>query len=230
MGCDIHMYAEVRNADGTWSKVGKVFDNPWYDPDRPTKAYEDGYVFNAPQTDQPYSNRHYTLFAILADVRNGYSFAGCITHEPIHPLFPYRGIPKDASFEYRQIVEDWDCDGHSHTYATLAELQQVNWDSIVINHVGFLSEKEYNRVITTNTNPEVWCANVSGVVKVTSEAYEANYRTALENIDKPVSVYVRWLWQEKLSVELEEFINETIPALAKLGDPEDVRIVFFFDN
>lgn len=30
-------------------------------------------------------DRNYTLFAILAGVRNGYGFAGCYRHEPLQP-------------------------------------------------------------------------------------------------------------------------------------------------
>ncbi len=232
MGCDIHMYAEVRNAEGIWEKVGEVFDNSYYDPERETKTFPDGYILNAPKTDHPYDDRHYLLFAILADVRNGYGFAGIVTHEPVKPLFANRGIPEDASNEYKQIASDWDCDGHSHTYAYLHELQKVDWDSITVDRVGILTEKEYNRVLKTGENPQDWSGDVWGgnTIKVSPAAYEANYRKALATLDTKQTVYIQWFWQEKLSDALDDFIGTTIPALAKLGKPEDVRIVFFFDN
>ena len=75
MGCDIHIFAEIKDSEG-WKKVGKVFENPYYDPDRPNKIDDDGYEWNAPLIDEPYSGRNYDLFGILANVRNGSGFAG----------------------------------------------------------------------------------------------------------------------------------------------------------
>jgi hypothetical protein len=40
-------------------------------------------------------NRHYFLFAWLADVRNGFGFAGIPTHDPIKPISERRGLPDD---------------------------------------------------------------------------------------------------------------------------------------
>lgn len=42
--------------------------------------------------------RHYQLFSVLADVRNGYGFAGVPTGEWVKPISSPRGIPQD--FEY----------------------------------------------------------------------------------------------------------------------------------
>lgn len=48
-------------------------------------------------------DRNYILFAILADVRNGYGFAGCETHEPIKPLrtSEQSRLPNDMLFSPR---------------------------------------------------------------------------------------------------------------------------------
>lgn len=55
--------------------------------------------------------RNYWLFNLLADVRYGPDW--------LKPLDSPRGVPDDASYAYRQLVEDWDGDGHSHSYFTL---------------------------------------------------------------------------------------------------------------
>jgi hypothetical protein len=223
------MYAEVRIGD-KWEKVGDVFINSWYRDEYPIDK------FNTPMTEHPYDNRNYMLFAVLADVRNGYGFAGVKTHEPVKPLFADRGVPANASTEYKQIVAEWDCDGHSHTYATVAELQAVDWSSIYVDCTGLLDVDEYERIRNTGENPESWCANASGyyVQHVTPEVYEREYRNVIldepTNADEMMSVYIRWSWKEKLSDALSEFIETSLPQLEMLGPPEDTRIVFFFDN
>lgn len=235
MGADIHMWAEVRQSDGSWAKVGPVFPNEYYDPKRPTTT-EDGYTWNAPTTDHPYDSRNYRLFAILGNVRNGYGFAGVITHKPVEPFFAERGVPQDASPEYKAEVESWDCDGHSHSYATLAELKAAPWDSVGLEQIGFLDTKEYERIRGTNEYPEQWCGNASGpfVQKITADVYEREYRNVIEDKatddDEMMSIYIYWRWMEPLTHAISEFVDETIPALEKLGEPENVRIVFFFDN
>lgn len=235
MGTDIHMFVEVRNAEGVWEKVGKIFDNPYYDPSRETKTWEDGYVTNAPKTDEPYEGSNYALFALLADVRNGYGFAGTPTFKPVIPLFPGRGVPSDASPEYRAMVEeDW---GHDYSYATLAELQAVNWNEVAtFERVGYLDTDEYERIRDTDLTPDTWCGDASGpfVQKITAEVYEREYRNVIKdkaaNREEMMSTYIYWRWQDSAEVSLGSFITETIPTLSKLGKPEDVRIVFFFDS
>ena len=67
-----------------------------------------------------YGERNYQMFALLADVRNG---------GLIDPISEPRGIPDDASAGYLYKVNQWDMDGHSHTYYTLQELLEVDWES-----------------------------------------------------------------------------------------------------
>ena len=87
MGCDIHMYAEIRK-ENKWEKVGRIFENPWYSEDREESEW------NTPLTDEPYDGRNYDLFAILADVRNGRGFAGCVTGDRFNPIAEPKGLPR----------------------------------------------------------------------------------------------------------------------------------------
>jgi len=50
--------------------------------------------------------RHYYLFSWLADVRNGYGFAGVLTYDPVIPLSKPRGYPPDFQVEddYHKIA------------------------------------------------------------------------------------------------------------------------------
>lgn len=151
MGCDIHMYAEVKK-NGEWRKVGKIFDNPFYDPEENLSS-----SFFARKTDHPYQRRNYLLFSILANVRN----AEFVYTE--YPLMP-KGLPKDVSEEVKKKSDEniWGNAEHSHSWLTLKELIDIKW-------------KQYQPVVN-------------------------------------------------------DFVKKTIPDLQKLGNPKDVRIVFWFDN
>lgn len=94
MGCDIHSFAEVKE-NGSW------------------KVVEDY---------RPFQDRNYQLFALLADVRNGSGFAGCDTGNHIEPISIPKGLPKDCSAKVQLNSDDWDIDGHSHSWLTLKEL------------------------------------------------------------------------------------------------------------
>lgn len=78
-----------------------------------------------PRNDQPYHGRNYTLFGVLAGVRD-YSY-DMITEG-------LRGLPDDVSKEILQLSDDWDIDGHSHNYIYLNEILESSYYS--------MSEKE----------------------------------------------------------------------------------------
>ena len=114
MGCDIHFFVEVKQADGSWKSVDE-----W--------EVEDGYTY-VPYEKAFYNGRNYDLFAILADVRNGRGFAGCKTGDGFNIIDEPRGLPNDVSSEVKSQAESWDGDGHSHSWFTLAELESFDWD------------------------------------------------------------------------------------------------------
>lgn len=156
MGCDIHLYVEVKK-NGKWKSADE-----W-------KKDEDGYVSTV---DPIYRGRNYDLFAVLANVRNGYGFAGRPTGEGFNPISHPKGTPKDVSDEVRSKIEDMDSDGHSHSWLTVKELLDFDWAQKTMAYGS-------------------------------SDTYAAH---------------------------CGKFFTESIPKLQSLGDPEDVRIVFFFDN
>lgn len=93
MGCDIHTFIEYRNPH----------TNEWIDC--------------TPEDEGLMGNRNYTLFAILADVRN--------YDREAKPITLPRDIPSDCSEPIRKEYKLWGVDGHSHSYFTLAELQSA---------------------------------------------------------------------------------------------------------
>lgn len=143
MGCDIHTRVEVRKRKpvtprteipfmgtsiilpaGTkasaWEMVGEVFKNRYYRPEDPTRIDEDGYKWNSEYIEQPYQDRSYFLFGILAQVR----------WKPVPSFGNPKGLPEDISEEGREFMNSYNGDGHSHSYLTLQELINFKWEDV----------------------------------------------------------------------------------------------------
>lgn len=141
MGCDIHIWAEVKKRYGNpdyrpgWEVVGHEFPYEYYRPGETSVVLVSGdepdWESNRSMTMEPYNGRNYVLFAILADVRNGFG---------IEPITAPRGIPEDASAFYKREVEKWGADGHSHSWLTLDELRRFDWGKDADSVGYFLTE------------------------------------------------------------------------------------------
>lgn len=235
MGCDIHMWAEVKLADkGEWRSVGRIFKNVYHDPDDPTIMIvgEDGreFEYNPAYTPQPYESRNYNLFAILANVRNGHGFAGCDTGDGFNPIAMPRGVPTDADEFYKKQAARWEGDGHSHSWFTLAELEAYDWDQKT-KHRGFVSMEEYKE-FKNNGKPQSWSGGISGgTIKIVENEFMDRLLDMAE--DNGFHYYTKVQWEESYRESVRGFLEITVPALRKLAKMkrvEDVRIVFFFDN
>lgn len=125
MGCDIHIFTEVRNkANGTWEFQSQKFTNRYYRENEENKLYhEDDEVYesNPMYVDEPYSGRNYVLFGVLADVRN--------YDEHVKTISYPKGVPKDASVGYKKEVKRMEGDGHSYSYYTLDEIFKYDFVS-----------------------------------------------------------------------------------------------------
>lgn len=120
MGCDIHMLTEKRRVRPRTVDTGKEIQ-PWVNVDH---FRHNSYRQEDPKdTDEKmleivpvYRERDYYLFTRLAGVRKELGETTPVFAEP-------RGIPKDISSVSRREVKRWGVDGHSHSYATYAELE-----------------------------------------------------------------------------------------------------------
>lgn len=261
MGCDIHGFAEVKR-NNKWEKVGDVFKYPYYDEKDEIDKY------NKPLTDSFYSGRNYDLFAILADVRNGYGFAGVKTGEGFNPISEPKGLPEDISNdvlmaeacvigdkedEYdletlkgwvkrgysKWIVENESCtnpDAHSASWLTVKELLDYNWNQVTM-HRGVITLEQYKKLKDVGGCPDNWSGGISGHNIVTIDEDEAD-EIILEEIEGLVrkkfigkEIYVNYHWTSTYADSAKYFIDETMPVLKGLDEnPENVRIVFWFDN
>ena len=184
MGTDIHIFAET------------FADEKWHLADVDLPEY-----------------RNYWAFAVLADVRNGYGFAGFDKGDPITPISQPRGLPDDLSQGLRAPPdpdeEDFSREGiwlgnHSFSWVTLGELLAYDLDAPMTLR-GMVPAESARRFRETGEAPRSYVAWTQ--------------QPGFERIE----------WQEPIRNQAS-LVVDLIDALASLGDPEKVRIVFGFDD
>lgn len=104
MGCDIHMYVEykINSKDNSTWRCGDYF-----------KVYDPLSEIPTMKRIELYGDRNYSLFAVLADVRN---------YDLVEYIAEPKGLPDDATEYVKQEYSNWGSDAHSCSYFTLQEL------------------------------------------------------------------------------------------------------------
>lgn len=178
-----------------------------------------------------YDNRNYALFAILADVRNGYGFAGIKTGEGYKSIDLPRGIPFDSC----NTVQDYFGQGwmHSESHVYLNELVNYNWNQTTTRY-GVVSEKEYKNWVVNKGRPERFCGSVGGsnIKNISLEEMDLLVGGYVER-EKDKQYYTQVSWEESYKESAGDFSEDCIPKLVALSDSEDfsdIRIVFGFDS
>lgn len=179
MGCDIHIFVERKKNDKWVHYNRKHFSSLW--------EKETGEKENS-----PFDWRSYGMFGFLAGVRYSYI-------KPIKE--PAYTIPDDASEYVKKQFEQWQGDGHSHSFLTVRDLIEFDYnqdlrepgDDFSINSRRVLFEKIHKK----NTDFDL----------------EGMDKTYYDFLGGPDAIFFT-------------HINE----LAELGGLDDVRIVFWFDN
>jgi hypothetical protein len=247
MGCDIHLYAE-KKVNGKWESADTLSKNKYYEED-PENEQE----FSLDYKDAYYSGRNYNLFGILADVRNGRGFAGVKTGEGFNPISEPKGTPEQVSDFVKAELDRWSDDGHSHSYLTVSELMAYDWtqtttiktvvDIATYAHWSLYGKKSgdypewscsYTSAETINESDYIKTVNTLTKNNFTENDY--NVRNAMQAHFKKnkeaglPSLHVASSFESPYYKVSGSFLAETLPRLWKLGKPEDVRIVFWFDN
>lgn len=163
MGCDIHVIAEVKK-NGKW-EVNKeeVFINPYY------KEGETDYDWQKTKFQaDPDGGRSYDWFAILADVRNGFGFAGVSTGDGFDVVAQPKGLPDDLSSEGLIYF----CDPVTHD----PKLENEEDD----NGVYYVGEDSANKWVN-----EYGCKfiNIDGQVYVTNPDYHSDSYITVDDFD-----------------------------------------------
>lgn len=238
MGCDIHIIAEVKPRKTFiqrllfWKKppsweVNKspIFPNPWY-----KEGAESGFQ-KGEYLPYPEDGRNYDWFSILADVRNGYGFAGVTTGQQFKVIAEPRGVPNDATQEWKETVERWDCDMHSKSYLTLEDFDSFDWNQVTMK-TGAITIEEYQKVRQDNATPDSWCGSVGGgnTVTISQEDADEHLVNHIPEL-KGKKIYVQYYWPVIYRDWFDYKIKNVIEPLRKLkAKNKDARIVFGFDN
>jgi hypothetical protein len=211
MGCDIHVYTEKRNDKDHWVNVDLWRLNEYYNPYDPEYAYSGSQLI----INSCYTGRDYTLFSALADVRSGSDDT---------PVFSQpRGLPDDVSDIVRFESDRYGVDGHSHSYATLAELEDwVNQQGT--QHItAWVSAADAELLRTQGQIPSAAFRSRPSAMAFSenSQWVQASWEesfNALDNFLHQVSAAARdvfWVWGDR------QLSDEQKQAF---------RVVFWFDN
>lgn len=219
MGCDIHFYVEER-VGGLWKSVD-TWKPDEHSPQRLRVDWDK----------QFYEDRNYALFSILANVRNGYGFAGVRTGDGFTTIAPPRGLPDDASQRVKDESDAYGGDGHSHSWLTAREILDFDWNQKTML-AGVVDANEFQQW-KAHGQPRSYCGSVSGPKIRYVEPAEMEAAIARAGAHKDPSL----LDGLRCQVEWSRYYYEvagTFPlavfrCLHKAA-PEDVRFVFWFDN
>lgn len=220
MGCDIHLYVEVRK-NGKWESADKWQMSKW-----------GGGYLNVEPEDQFYSESNYELFAVLAGVRNRYG---------ITPIADPRGLPVDINKQLADYASRFL--EHTPSWLTVRELMAHDWTQIVTisGHIELPKYVEW-KVRQFKDQPDSWCAGYAGASRYDIPLKDADaiveavkekrnwedMKLAWESLDCKAMVHASW--NRPLYRECADFLSECLPRLWRLGAPDDVRIVFWFDS
>lgn len=223
MGCDIHCYVEVADEKGKWYKTGGFISDA-YNPK--SKYFSTEEYKNA---DQILDERNYDEFAILANVRNGYGFAGVDTGDAIKPISMPKGLPEDISEQVLLEAKQWGSDGHSHSYLTAKEIADYPADLITKTHRGWVTVDVYKQ-FKNGGSPYPYCGGVGG----TNIIYAKNHQCEdIQEQNPEKTVYTQIEWKTTARESAPWLFDDGLSQLmsrSKNSFGTDVRIVFWFDN
>ncbi len=222
MGTDIHYQFQARAEDVA---VARGDQTPVKNPDKWVDICDnwDG-------------NRHYLLFAVLADVRNGFGFAGSYRHEPLRPIVEdQRGYPDDLDVDHDL---HWLGD-HSHHWLLGSEL--MAWTKLDRSLVfgGIISREEFDKW-DGKTPPVCYCGMITGPGVVVIEDIASAVRCHLSVNEHPNTTtavsaepikdwtHIRIYWRKSILEELDYFFSGVIKPL--MDEYGEIRMVMGFDS
>lgn len=196
MGCDIHTITEIKR-QGKWERV--------------------------PEVPAEFTERCYSVFAFLANVRNSWDIDG----------FKPKGLPEDISglkFDKYDDDDDYAIDFsaenenfHSHSYLSLQELLSKDTSDLTMTKCKILKEF-YNKFT------ELGGVMPDGMVVVEREQELCSIVEIIRESIEP-TVIVKWPNDNTKTHPVIEGIKN-LQSIADKYDvsPENIRIVFAFDN
>lgn len=205
MGTDIHPKLFHKNTDGSFKEIVNI---------------------------EPYERRDYTAFAILANVRNGFGFAGSYRHEPLPFIQEHRGLPEGLPrVSCKWHSEDgYEYGDHNRGYVTLQEIIDYDWDQDFCKG-GSVQEKVYLEWKKSGeVQPSTWCGGAFGPNRVTVD--EAEYNSDDFQREPGKEYYIQSTWVMPLRESVSYFLDwvSALQDTTCYFDPNDVYYVFGFDS
>lgn len=171
-------------------------------------------VFDSGKTTEPFGNRSYAVFGFLADVRN---YSHCT------PLAEPKGLPHDSEYlnqpsEYGKYERDMYGEAISEAErgtgkAELLYLHQSDYHSF-----SWFTLKE---LLDFNYEQTFWNRRITRTTKLPSGALFSDGAALAEEGEGETITYREHLGESYFA---------DIETLKSLGEPEDVRVIFWFDN
>jgi hypothetical protein len=235
MGCDIHLFVEVRESAGAPWRPVRVEMACGICAATGTIRGEQCFWCDGRTRRAGYHEHNYTLFAMLAGVRN---------YHDLPSIAPPRGLPEDLSTDLQDIAEErteyeiadrlygcgWLGD-HSHSWLTVAEIDAGAWDVAEVES-GWVDSTQFCVALERGEGrgygrPNSWSGAVGGgrVEHVTPDVMIKRIAAGTADF-----CYTEISWQITRRELAGSFIAVFVPALRALGAPENVRIVFGFDS
>lgn len=238
MGTDIHVIVERRERDASpWERVRT---RGYYDrPNHFGIGKSEWRALGIGEVDAPdaLTARCYDVFSLLADVRNGYGFAGVSTGAGWNPLDTPRGLPDDSTLSERE-KDDCTVGDHSFSHATVRELltffetPQHTTKCGVIELDAYVKWSSRPREWKDRHAPQEYSGGVSGPNIVIIDEIDGDTKRTETYARTLVGkrVHVRATWPMTAIQAAQSFYECALPWLTALGDPDRVRIVFGFDS
>ena len=166
---------------------------------------------------EEFERRNYSTFSILAGVRSSFN---------VKPISEPKGIPEDASKETKANIEEWNGDGHSHSYLTLKELDEFDLTDY---------KKTKVKVLKAFYDAFIGFGGILPKEMSVEEVKPGDIREIFQEAFEP-TVLIKWLDSKKEGTYMYSLILKGIKKLKEIAKKndidnyEDIRIVFFFDN
>ncbi len=201
MGTDITCWAERRTVDG-WQIC----------MDHGAARDEDG---------NPYrlsfycgEERNYALFAILAGVVR-------MTNQGFEAIAEPRGLPLDSP-DYHEFDLEHGAYCHNASWLTLRELLDFPWYEKCREFNGFVDAARYEEFQKQGYPSQ--CLEGGRVIP------NAEMERLIRDGGDMQGLLTLITFRIPYATFAGPFVTETLPLLAQQGEPEDVRIVFYFDS
>lgn len=176
-------------------------------------------------------DRNYSLFAVLADVRNNYNHG----HEIITPLSLPRGFPKDVSFNIEE-VPGYDPSIHSLTWYSIEELKNIDWGKINVPGLRgtyYMKAYDFNKYLNENKV-------ISGPINKNDLCFErskytikyAEYRQIKDEKRYDFEGYlIAFNYEFKTNLQDCESVKQLMEIVERVSEQfSKARLLFYFDN